>query len=115
MTRPILIGLARVSWPWCLQPRSTPCWMATSRVIRRHTPWTSLSTADPSARWSTEALAMSRSCADPGWDLGCGAVTARLNVSQDQVSWSEFLWEGGVGDPTSIDVGHEVNGRFVFN
>ena len=48
-------------------------------------------------------------------DLGCGSVTARLNVSQDQVSWSEFLWEGGVGDPTSIDVGHEVNGRFVFN
>lgn len=48
-------------------------------------------------------------------DLGCGAVTARLNVSQDQVSWSEFLWGGGVGDPTSIDVGHEVNGRFVFN
>jgi len=48
-------------------------------------------------------------------DLGCGAVTARLNVSQDQVSWSEFLWEGGVGDPTSIDVEHAVDGRIVFN
>jgi len=48
-------------------------------------------------------------------DLGCDAVTARLNVSQDQVSWSEFLWEGGVGDLTSIDVGHEVNGQFVFS
>lgn len=48
-------------------------------------------------------------------DLGCGAVTARLNLSQDQVSWSEFLWEGGVGDPTSIDVAHEGDGRIVFN
>jgi hypothetical protein len=50
-------------------------------------------------------------------DLGCGAVTARLNVSQDQVSWSEFLWEGGVGegDPTSIDVEQQVDGRIVFN
>jgi hypothetical protein len=50
-------------------------------------------------------------------DLGCGAVTARLNVSQDQVSWSEFLWEGGVGEggPTSIDVEQEVDGQIVFN
>ena len=44
-------------------------------------------------------------------------MTARLNVSQDQVSWSEFLWEGGVGegDPTSIDVEQEVDGQIVFN
>jgi len=48
-------------------------------------------------------------------DLGCGAVTARLDVSQDQVSWSEFLWEGGVGEVTSIDLEHEFDGRIVFD
>lgn len=48
-------------------------------------------------------------------DLGCGAVTARLNVSRDQVTWSEFLWEGGVGGVTSIDVEHEFDGRIVFD
>ena len=47
-------------------------------------------------------------------DLGCGAVTARLDVSQDQVSWCEFLWEGGEGGPTSIDVAAEGDGRIVF-
>jgi len=55
-------------------------------------------------------------------DLGCGAVTAQLNLSQDQVSWSNFLWEGGVGDweggvgdPASIDLAPEGDGRIVFN
>jgi hypothetical protein len=57
------------------------------------------------------ALLVCRVCGD----LGCGTLTARLDVSQDQVSWSEFLWDGGVGDPTSIDVGREVDRRIVFN
>jgi hypothetical protein len=48
-------------------------------------------------------------------DLGCGAVTARLTLSKDQVSWSEFLWDGGEGDATSIDVAREGDGRIVFN
>jgi len=48
-------------------------------------------------------------------DLGCGAVTARLNVSQDQVSWSEFRWESGVGGPTAIDVKDQIDGRIVFS
>jgi hypothetical protein len=49
-------------------------------------------------------------------------VTAQLNLSQDQVSWSNFLWEGGVvdweggvGDPASIDLAPEGDGRIVFN
>jgi hypothetical protein len=55
-------------------------------------------------------------------DLGCGAVTAQLNLSQDQVSWSNFQWEGGVddweggvGDPAAIDLAHGGDGRIVFN
>jgi len=55
-------------------------------------------------------------------DLGCGTLTAQLNLSQDQVSWSNFLregevgdWEGGLGDPASIDLAHAGDGRIVFN
>lgn len=33
-------------------------------------------------------------CGDCG-DLGCGAVTAKLHVGADTVSWAEFAWENG--------------------
>lgn len=48
-------------------------------------------------------------------DLGCGAITARLSISEDQVTWSEFAWEDGDGDPTPVDVRLEGDDRLVFS
>ena len=33
-------------------------------------------------------------CGECG-DLGCGAVTAALDVDPDRTTWSQFAWEGG--------------------
>jgi hypothetical protein len=36
-------------------------------------------------------------------DLACGAVTAKLGVGTNEVTWSEFRWENGYEDPEPID------------
>jgi hypothetical protein len=36
-------------------------------------------------------------------DLGCGQLTAALNVSDAEVSWSDFLWEDDHSDPTPVE------------
>ena len=36
-------------------------------------------------------------------DLGCGALTAALDVSDAEVSWSEFQWEDGMFDPRPVE------------
>jgi len=36
-------------------------------------------------------------------DLACGALTAKLDVGTNGVTWSEFRWENGYQDPEPID------------
>jgi hypothetical protein len=35
-------------------------------------------------------------------DLGCGAVTARLQLEPDLVIWNEFAWENGDEEPAPV-------------
>jgi hypothetical protein len=41
-------------------------------------------------------------CGECG-DLACGAVTAALDVGVSEVTWSDFRWENGYGQPEPID------------
>lgn len=41
-------------------------------------------------------------CGECG-DLACGAVTAALDVGASEVTWSDFRWENGYGEPDPID------------
>lgn len=50
-------------------------------------------------------------CAMDG-DLGCGQLTAALEVDDAEVSWSDFLWEDGDLDPRPVEHLHQ---RVVFD
>lgn len=56
-------------------------------------------------RASTEQLTDGRVmllvCGECG-DLGCGAITARLDVNDDSVTWSDFLYENTYADPAPV-------------
>jgi hypothetical protein len=41
-------------------------------------------------------------CGECG-DLGCGAVTAALDVDSDRITWSQFAWESGYEPAEPID------------
>jgi hypothetical protein len=41
-------------------------------------------------------------CAVDG-DLGCGALTAALDVGAAEVTWSDFLWEVGIVEPRPVE------------
>lgn len=45
-------------------------------------------------------------CAMDG-DLGCGQLTAALEVGDAEVSWSDFLWEDGNFDPRPVEHLHQ--------
>ncbi len=45
-------------------------------------------------------------CAVDG-DLGCGQLTAALEVGDAEVSWSDFLWEDGRADPRPVEHLHQ--------
>ena len=45
-------------------------------------------------------------------DLGCGQLTAALEVGDMEVLWSDFLWEDGVCDPRPVEHLHQP---FVFD
>jgi hypothetical protein len=36
-------------------------------------------------------------------DLGCGALTASLDVRAAEVTWSDFLWEDGIVEPLPVE------------
>ncbi|HEX6876043.1 MAG TPA: hypothetical protein VF165_10325 [Nocardioidaceae bacterium] len=36
-------------------------------------------------------------------DLGCGAITALLDVDTDSVAWSDFLYENTYAEPTPVE------------
>lgn len=44
--------------------------------------------------------------------LGCGALTAALDVGDAEVSWSEFLWEDGMSDPRPVE---QLAGPLTFD
>ncbi len=35
-------------------------------------------------------------------DIGCGAVTAQLDVTPTEVTWSELRWDDGYDEPTPV-------------
>lgn len=41
-------------------------------------------------------------CAVDG-DLGCGQLTAALDLTHATVTWSDFLWEDGMFDPRPVE------------
>lgn len=54
------------------------------------------------------ALLVCGSCGD----LGCGQLTAALDVGDAQVSWSDFLWEDGIFEPRSVE---HLDERLTFD
>ncbi|AZI56877.1 hypothetical protein EH165_00525 [Nakamurella antarctica] len=40
-------------------------------------------------------------CGECG-DLGCGAVTASIRIDDDTVTWTNFLWEDGYSEPSTV-------------
>lgn len=36
-------------------------------------------------------------------DLGCGQLTAALDLTPEAVTWSDFLWEDGIFDPRPVE------------
>lgn len=40
-------------------------------------------------------------------DLGCGQLTAALEVRDREVSWSDLRWEDGIFDPRSVEHLHQ--------
>lgn len=51
-------------------------------------------------------------CAECG-DIGCGAVTARLDLTEDAVTWSDFAWETDIEDDEHLPACPGVS--FVFD
>ncbi|WP_168581573.1 hypothetical protein [Gephyromycinifex aptenodytis] len=49
-------------------------------------------------------------CADCG-DLGCGAITARLDITAQALTWSDFAWENDDDEPVPQHPGLD----FVFD
>jgi hypothetical protein len=45
-------------------------------------------------------------------DLGCGQLTAALDIGDAEVSWSDFLWEDGFFEPRPVEQLHE---RLTFD
>ena len=45
-------------------------------------------------------------------DLGCGQLTAALDIADAKVSWSDFLWEDGMSELRPVEHLHE---RLTFD